>query len=93
MRIDTKISIGDVVLLFSDPKWRTVCTVITVRASGQVEYLLEWSDNGELKEEWITSERLELLSKISGRVSTPGFNHDAHEEFDARHIMPLNLSI
>lgn len=24
MRIDTKISIGDTVLLFGDPKWKTV---------------------------------------------------------------------
>lgn len=39
MTINTKISIGDVVLLFGDPKWKTVCTAITVRASGQTEYL------------------------------------------------------
>ena len=71
MRIDTKISIGDIVLLFSDPKWRTVCTAITVRASGQIEYQLEWSDNGELKQEWVTAERLDCLSKIYGHVDDP----------------------
>lgn len=92
MKIETKISIGDIVLLFSDPKWRTVCTAITVRASGQVEYLLEWTSDGELKEEWITSERLECLSKISGRVSAPGFNNDALDEASEAQIKPMKLS-
>ena len=79
MIIKTKISIGDIVLLFGDPKWRTVCTAIIVRASGQIEYLLEWTSDGELKDEWITSERLDCLSKISGRVSSPGFNQEPEE--------------
>lgn len=74
MLIKTKISIGDIVLLFGDPKWRTVCTAITVRASGQVEYQIEWSDNGELKSEWVTAERLDCLSKITGSTDLPGFN-------------------
>lgn len=77
MKIETKISVGDIVLLFSDPKWRTVCTAITVRASGQVEYLLEWSNNGELNQEWITAERLDCLSKIYGRVDDPESVEDA----------------
>lgn len=73
MVIKTKISIGDTVLLFGDPKWKTVCTAITVRASGQVEYLLEWGRDDELREEWITAERLELLSKIFPQTHQQGF--------------------
>ena len=74
MTIKTKISIGDIVLLFGDPKWRTVCTAITVRASGQIEYLLEWGKDDELREEWVTAERLELLSKIFPKDSEQGFS-------------------
>ena len=66
MKIETQISIGDIVLLFGDPNYRTVCTAITIRASGQIEYQIEWSQDGELKNEWITAERLECLSKIYG---------------------------
>ncbi|MBQ4199545.1 MAG: hypothetical protein II649_06655 [Kiritimatiellae bacterium] len=73
MVVKTKISIGDTVLLFGDPKWKTVCTAITVRASGQVEYLLEWGRDDELREEWITAERLELLSKIFPQTHQQGF--------------------
>ena len=73
MTIKTKISIGDIVLLFGDPKWRTVCTAITVRASGQTEYLLEWGKDDELREEWVTAERLELLSKIFPQTDQQGF--------------------
>lgn len=73
MTIKTKISIGDIVLLFGDPKWRTVCTAVTVRASGQIEYLLEWGKDDELREEWITAERLELLSKIFPQTDQQGF--------------------
>ena len=76
MTITTKISIGDIVLLFGDPKWRTVCTAITVRASGQVEYLLEWGEEDCLKEEWVTAERLDCLSKIARRSDTPGFKQE-----------------
>ena len=74
MTITTKISIGDTVLLFGDPKWKTVCTAITVRASGQIEYLLEWGKDDELREEWVTAERLELLSKIFPQDSEQGFS-------------------
>ena len=74
MTIKTKISIGDIVLLFGDPKWRTVCTAVTVRASGQIEYLLEWGKDDELREEWVTAERLELLSKIFPQDSEQGFS-------------------
>lgn len=73
MTINTKISIGDVVLLFGDPKWKTVCTAITVRASGQTEYLLEWGKDDELHEEWITAERLECHSKIFSPKTQQGF--------------------
>ena len=73
MKIETEISIGDIILLFDDPKWRTVCTAITIRASGQIEYLLEWADSGETKEEWFTAERLKCLSKIPERQKAPGF--------------------
>ena len=73
MTIKTKISIGDTVLLFGNPKWKTVCTAITVRASGQTEYLLEWGKDDELREEWITAERLELLSKIFPQTDQQGF--------------------
>ena len=73
MTIETQISIGDIVLLFGDPKWRTVCTAITVRASRQIEYQLEWSDGDELKNEWITAERLECLSKIFPQNDQQGF--------------------
>ena len=74
MLIKTKISIGDIVLLFGDQKWRTVCTAVTVRASGQIEYLLEWGKDDELREEWVTAERLELLSKIFPQDSEQGFS-------------------
>lgn len=73
MTINTKISIGDVVLLFGNPKWKTVCTAITVRASGQTEYLLEWGKDDELREEWITAERLECHSKIFSPETQQGF--------------------
>lgn len=74
MKIETEISIGDIVLLFNDPRWRTVCTAITIRASGQIEYLLEWAENGETKEEWFTVERLKCLSKVREKKNTPGFD-------------------
>jgi len=95
MKIETKISIGDIVLLFSDPKWKTVCTAITIRASGQIEYLLEWVTEGELKEEWITAERLDCLSKISGRVDAPGFSHPTETEppADANGVLPMALTL
>jgi hypothetical protein len=67
MKIETRISIGDIVLLFGDPNWRTVCTAILVRASGQIEYQLEWSQNGELKSEWIADERIKCLARIYGK--------------------------
>ncbi len=76
MKIETKISIGDIVLLFGDSRWRTVCTAITVRASGQIEYLLEWGKDDELREEWVTAERLELLSKIFPPDVPQGFKQE-----------------
>ena len=66
MKIETKISIGDIVLLFGDPNYRTVCTAILVSASGQVEYQLEWRRDGELRSQWVTEERMECLARIYG---------------------------
>ncbi len=48
-------------------------TAITVRASGQTEYLLEWGKDDELREEWITAERLECHSKIFSPETQQGF--------------------
>ena len=83
MKIETQISIGDIVLLFGDPNYRTVCTAITIRASGQIEYEIEWSQDGELKNEWITAERLECLSKIY-KNGNPELNYENKTEAIAR---------
>ena len=59
MKVDTFYDIGDI--FTSDGEWRAVCTAIILRASGQVEYLLEWLGNAEFKSEWLTRERIEIL--------------------------------
>ena len=67
MTISTQYAIGEIVPLFGDPNWKAVVTAIMLRADGQVEYQLEWSNEGELKAEWFTAERLACLAKIYGR--------------------------
>lgn len=66
MKIETKYSIGDE--FKADDRWYCVCTALTIRASGQVEYQLEWMGDAEFKAEWLTAERLELLglTKVEG---------------------------
>lgn len=66
MKVETDYSIGD--LFYIDDIWGAVCTAITIRASGQVEYLFEWLGNAEFRSEWFTRERIELLriKRISG---------------------------
>lgn len=59
MKIETAYDIGDVFTV--DGEWRAVCTAITIRASGQVEYQLEWLGDAEFKAEWLTRERIEIL--------------------------------
>jgi hypothetical protein len=69
MKIETAYDIGDEFCI--DGEWRAVCTAILIRASGQVEYQLEWLGNAEFKSEWLTRERIEILgarrvSKVKG---------------------------
>ena len=59
MKADTFYDIGDIFTI--DGEWRAVCTAIILRASGQVEYLLEWLGNAAFKSEWLTRERIEIL--------------------------------
>lgn len=59
MKVDTFYDIGDIFTI--DGEWRAVCTAITLRASGQVEYLLEWLGDAAFKSEWLTRERIEIL--------------------------------
>lgn len=59
MRVETDYCIGDVFTV--DGEWRAVCTAITIRASRQVEYQLEWLGDAEFKAEWLTRERMENL--------------------------------
>ena len=54
-----KIQFGDECVI-SD-RWKAVVTAATERATGQVEYQLEWVGDGELKSEWMTQERMRLL--------------------------------
>ena len=57
----------------SDSNERWKYTGKTGAASGQIEYLLEWGKDDELREEWITAERLECLSKIFSPETQQGF--------------------
>lgn len=59
MKVETAYDIGDRFCI--DGEWRAVCTAITIRASGQVEYQLEWLGDAEFKSEWLTRERIEIL--------------------------------
>lgn len=59
MTIDTAYDIGDVFII--DSMWRAVCVSILVRASGQLEYQLEWLGDAEFKSEWITADRMKIL--------------------------------
>lgn len=40
---------------------KAAITALTVRASGQVEYQLEWAGNGEMKSDWFTKQRMRHL--------------------------------
>ena len=68
MKIETKRSIGDIVHLFGYDDWPCVITAITVRASGQVEYQLEWHMDGDTKCEWFEDVRIDLLER-AGKAS------------------------
>lgn len=59
MKVETDYDIGDVFCI--DGKWQAVCTAITIQASGQVDYQLEWRGDAEFRAEWLTRERIELL--------------------------------
>lgn len=59
MKIETAYDIGDEFCI--DGEWRADCTAITIRASGQVEYQLEWLGDADFKSEWLTRERIEIL--------------------------------
>lgn len=59
MKVETDYDIGDVFCVADC--WKAVCTAITIRASGQVDYQLEWLGDAEFKAEWLTRERIELL--------------------------------
>lgn len=66
MKVETDYDIGDVFCV--DGEWRAVCTAITIRASGQVEYQLEWLGNAEFRSEWLTKERIEILGITRKKV-------------------------
>ena len=59
MKVDTDYDIGDEFIV--DGGWRAVCTAILIRASGQVEYQLEWLGDAVFKSDWLTRERIEIL--------------------------------
>ena len=59
MKVDTDYDIGDVFIV--DGGWRACCTAILIRASGQVEYQLEWLGDAVFKSDWLTRERIEIL--------------------------------
>lgn len=69
MEIKTKYEIGDIVHLFGWRDWPCVVTAITVRASGAVEYQLEWNSDGNTRSEWFEENRLALLGKLSADES------------------------
>ena len=60
MTITTRYSIGDKFRVAED-RWILAITAITVRASGQVEYQLEWVGNGDFRSEWLTEGQIDLL--------------------------------
>lgn len=64
MELNTKYDIGQVIYLFGFHDWPCIVSAITVRASGQVEYLLEWNCEGEAKSEWFEEKRIELLAEL-----------------------------
>lgn len=59
MKVETDYDIGDVFCIADS--WKAVCTAVTIRASGQIEYKLEWLGDAEFRSEWLTRERIELL--------------------------------
>lgn len=59
MKIETKYNIGDSFRIIGG--WKAVCTAITIRASGQIEYQLEWIGDANFKAEWLTAETIRLL--------------------------------
>ena len=42
-------------------RWEAFVTAITLRSSGQVEYMLEWFGDGELRSDWLTAPRMRYL--------------------------------
>lgn len=59
MKIETDYDIGDEFIV--DGGWRACCTAILIRASGQVEYQLEWLGDAQFRSDWLTRERIEIL--------------------------------
>ena len=59
MKVDTDYDIGDEFIIYGG--WRAVCTAILIRASGQVEYQLEWLGDAQFRSDWLTRERIEIL--------------------------------
>lgn len=55
----SRFKIGDAVRI--DTAWTAVITAITFRASGEVEYQLEWRGDGLFKSEWFSAERMDLV--------------------------------
>lgn len=53
------LQIGDTCVITEG--WKASITALTVRASGQVEYQLEWVGNGEMKSDWFTIQRMRHL--------------------------------
>lgn len=53
------LQIGDTCVITEG--WKASITALTVRASGQVEYQLEWIGNGEMKSDWFTVQRMRHL--------------------------------
>ena len=56
---DDRPRIGDRCVI--SERWEAVVTALTIRASGQTEYQLEWVGDGELMSDWFTAERMRLL--------------------------------
>ena len=59
MKVDTDYDIGDEFIV--DGEWRAYCTAILIRASGQIEYQLEWLGDAQFKSDWLTRERIKIL--------------------------------
>ena len=60
MTITTRYSIGDKFRVAGD-RWTLTITTITVRASGQVEYQLEWVGNADFRSECMSEAQMDLL--------------------------------